>query len=49
MFRDMHTGNMFTISAKLDEEELKQEEEFYAKKRAKKPPSKQDELLEFER
>lgn len=49
MFRDVHTGSMFTINAKLDEEELKAEEEFFAKKREGKPTTKQEEILEFER
>jgi hypothetical protein len=40
---------MFTISAKLDEEEMKQEEEYFTKKRAKLPTTKTEEIAEFER
>lgn len=42
MFRDMKTGNMFTISAKLDEQELAAEEEYYERKRNKQVTTKHD-------
>jgi len=49
MFRDIKTGNMFTISGKLDEEEAKAEDIYFDKKRKNLPTTKAEDLMEFER